>query len=228
MWKNRKNDNAVDVFEINSQKFASRLILGWGIRLWSQKFNIPKIWPSCCDVIFPYLGKKGTKIEFHFLAKTLWETPKNWYSGWFWDDGSEYELKFWVFLIFHRLLWRHITLFGHKWEKAENFPQIKVKPDKVIILMYKLVWHVFWAARKPIVMSEFRHLYICPLLWRHRSPSLPKMTQNASKTRYHECFDWRIGMGIFFGARKPMMMSEFWICKSVPFCDVTDPQFYPK
>ena len=143
MWKNRKNDNAVDVFEINSQKFASRLILGWGIRLWSHKFNIPKIWPSCCDVIFPYLGKKGTKIEFHFLAKTLWETPKNWYSGWFWDDGSEYELKFWVFLIFHRLLWRHITLFGHKWEKAENFPQIKVKPDKVIILMYKLVWHVF-------------------------------------------------------------------------------------
>ena len=102
MWKNRKNNNVADVFEINSQKFASRLILGRGIRLWSQKFNILKIWPSCCDVILPYLGKKGTKIEIHFLAKqNLLKSQKSTYGLILAGRIRLCRLKFQIFQIWH-------------------------------------------------------------------------------------------------------------------------------
>ena len=110
MWKNRKNNNVADVFDINSQKFASRLILGRGIRLWSQKFNILKIWTSCCDVILPYLGKKGTKIVSGEKKST--EESKIYIRTNFGRDNSVMQVKIPNFPNLIPLLWRHIPNLG--------------------------------------------------------------------------------------------------------------------
>ena len=46
----------------------------------------------------------------------------------------------------------------------------------------------------------------------HWSPIVPSRAQNwpkYNKTQWNDGFELKIGMGIFFGTRKPMVMSEF-------------------
>ena len=65
-------------------------------------------------------------------------------------------------------------------------------------------------------MSEFRHfLILTPFVtsltpnFTQNGPNWPKIGLKDNKTRPNDGFDLKIGMGMFFEARKPMNVSEF-------------------
>ena len=72
---------------------------------------------------------------------------------------------------------------------------------------------MFFGTTKPMVMSEFHrflNLYpFCDVTDPQCYPKWPKIHLKQNKTQPNDCFDLKIGMGMFFGTTKPMVMSEF-------------------
>ena len=70
---------------------------------------------------------------------------------------------------------------------------------------------MFFGMKRPTVMSKFWNSEIWTLLWRHCPLNFLQMAQNSHKTQWNSTkwlFWSKIGMGMVFGLRKPMVMSK--------------------